>query len=159
MEDGRVFSHSGETMNTALVANFLEIGGASIFLILGIFHGVLTWQDLSNPRTFTPPDQNLRLAMQESSIAIDAQTNLWQAWLGFNLSHSLGLVMFGGTFLVIGVFDFGLFAKMLWLQSCALFIAAIYLMLSLKFWFSKPAIGAGLALICFVMAAGLSISI
>jgi hypothetical protein len=146
-------------MDTAFLAKFFEIGGASIFLILGVLHGVLTLQDISNPRTFTPPDQTLRQAMQESSIAIDPQTNLWKAWLGFNLSHSLGLIMFGGTFLAVGLFDFGMFSKMLWLQSCAILIAAAYLMMSLKFWFSKPAIGAGLALVCFVIASGMLIAI
>jgi hypothetical protein len=114
-------------MDTAFLAKFFEISGASIFLILGILHGVLTLQDISNPRTFTPPDQTLRQAMQESSIAINPQTNLWKAWLGFNLSHSLGLIMFGGTFLAISLFDFGGFTQMLWLQSCAIFIAVVYL--------------------------------
>jgi hypothetical protein len=144
-------------MNTEVMAQALEITGASIFLILGMFHGVLTLQDLSNPRTFTPPDEALRQAMEHSSIAINPQTNLWKAWLGFNLSHSLGLVMFGGTFVVIGLFNFGIFAHNYWLQSYALFISAAYLSMSLKFWFDKPAIGSGIALVCFVVAVGLSI--
>jgi hypothetical protein len=144
-------------MNTEVMAQALEITGASIFLILGMFHGVLTLQDLRNPRTFTPPDEALRQAMENSSIAINPQTNLWKAWLGFNLSHSLGLVMFGGTFVAIGLFDFGMFAHSYWLQSCVLFISVAYLIMSLKFWFDKPAIGSGIALACFVVTVGLSI--
>jgi hypothetical protein len=144
-------------MNTTLAAQFLEIMGATIFLILGVFHGVMTLQDLINPRTFTPPDQSLRQAMQESSIAIDPQTNLWKAWLGFNLSHSLGLVVFGGALVVIGVFYFSIFSDSYWIQSCALCIAMAYLVLSLKFWFSKPAIVSGVALTCLLIAVGLLI--
>jgi hypothetical protein len=144
-------------MNTEVMAQALEITGASIFLILGMFHGVLTLQDLRNPRTFTPPDEAVRQAMDNSSIAINPQTNLWKAWLGFNLSHSLGLVMFGGTFVAIGLFDFGMFAHSYWLQSCVLFISVAYLIMSLKFWFDKPAIGSGIALACFVVTVGLSI--
>jgi hypothetical protein len=144
-------------MNTTLAAQFLEIMGAAIFLISGVFHGVMTLQDLINPRTFTPPDQSLRQAMQESSIEIDPQTNLWKAWLGFNLSHSLGLVMFGGTFVVIGIFWFPIFSDSYWLQTCALCIAVAYLILSLKFWFSKPVIGSGFALTCLVISVGLLI--
>lgn len=144
-------------LNPAFMAQILVILGASIFLILGILHGVLTLQDLRDPRTFTPPDPALRAAMQESSIAIDPHTNLWKAWLGFNLSHSLGLVMFGGTFLTIGLFYFSAFAQILWLQICALFISAAYLLMSLKFWFYKPAIGSGIGIVCFVLAAMLSI--
>jgi hypothetical protein len=144
-------------MDTTLAAQFLEIMGAAIFLILGVFHGVMTLQDLINPRTFTPPDQSLRQAMQESSIAIDPQTNLWKAWLGFNLSHSLGLVMFGGALVIIGIFYFPIFSDSYWLQSCALCIAVAYLILSLKFWFSKPAIGSGFALTCLLISVGILI--
>jgi hypothetical protein len=144
-------------MNREVIAQALVIAGASTFLILGVLHGVLVLQDLSQPRTFTPPDISLRQSMQESSIAIHPQANLWKAWLGFNLSHSLGIVMFGGTLLVIGLFYFPLFAQSLWLQGYALLIAATYLILSLKFWFSRPAIGSGIALTCFVIASGLLI--
>ncbi len=144
-------------MNTEVMAQGLVIAGASILLSLGILHGVLTLQDLKNPHTFTPPDVALRQAMQESSIAIHPQTNLWKAWMGFNLSHGLGLVMFGVTYLAIGLFYFPLFSQILWLQSGALLITAAYLILSLKFWFSSPAIGSGIALTCFVIASGLLI--
>jgi hypothetical protein len=144
-------------LNPAFIAQILVILGASIFLILGGLHSVLTLQDLRDPRTFTPPDPALREAMQESSLAIHPHTNLWQAWLGFNLSHSLGLVIFGGTFLAIGLFYFSSFTQILWLQSCAMLIATAYLMMSLKFWFSKPAIGSGIGLTCFIVASGLSI--
>ncbi|WP_310485468.1 LIC_13387 family protein [Chamaesiphon sp. VAR_48_metabat_403] len=142
-------------MHLDIIARYLVIVGAAIFLILGILHGILTLQDLSEPRTFTPPDKVLRQAMQESSIAIHPHTNLWQAWLGFNLSHSLGLVMFGGTFLAIGLFYFQVLDRSYWLQCCAIFIATTYLVMSLKFWFYKPAIASSIALTCFVLASGL----
>jgi hypothetical protein len=137
------------------IAQSLVITGAMIFLFLGIFHGLLTLQDLRNPRTFTPLDPNLRKAMQESHMAIDPHANLWKAWLGFNFSHSLGLSTFGGILLAIGISYFGIFAKMFLVQGCILLIASIYLLLSLLFWFSKPSIGAGLALTCLAIAVGL----
>ncbi len=141
-------------MNLEVMARALVIVGASIFLLLGILHGILTLQDLRDPRTFTPPDPNLRQAMQESSIAIHPHTNLWKAWLGFNLSHSLGLVIFGGTFLAIGLFYFQAFAQIFWLQGCALLISAVYLVMSLKFWFAQPVIATGIGLTCFAIAVG-----
>jgi hypothetical protein len=144
-------------MEAQTMGQILVIAGASILLFLGIVHGILTLRDLSEPHTFTPPDLTLRQAMQESSIAIHPHTNLWQAWLGFNLSHSLGLMMFGGTYLVIGLCYFPLFAQIRWLQCCAVSIACAYLVMSVKFWFSEPAIGAGIALTCFILASGLSI--
>ena len=134
----------------------LLIVGSSISVLLGAVHGVLTLTDLGHPRSFTPVDATLRIAMQQSSIALHPRINLWQAWLGFNLSHSLGLLMFGGAFLYIGIRHSSLFAQSVPLQGCAILISAAYLVMSLQFWYSRPAIGWGIATACFVLAAGLS---
>lgn len=140
-----------------MIAQALVIIGSSIFLLLGVLHGALALQDIQNPRTFTPLDDSLRQAMQESSIAIHPQANLWKAWLGFNLSHSLGLILFGSVFLFISLFYFPIFAQTLIVKSCSLIFATIYFVLSIQFWFSKPAIGSGIALACFVAAVGLTL--
>jgi hypothetical protein len=137
------------------IAQPLFVVSVSIFFCLGILHGVLTLLDLIVPRTFTPPDQQLQQAMERSSIAINPQTNLWRAWLGFNLSHSLGLVIFGGAGITIGLLDFSIYARSILLQSCFLSIAIIYLILSIKFWFISPAIGSGIALAGLSIVSGL----
>ena len=134
----------------------LIVVAASIFALLGALHGILTLRDLKNPKAFTPRDPQLRLAMQQSGVRLHPAINLWKAWLGFNLSHSLGVVLFGAAFLHVGVFEPEAFAVSPLLQACAVVVAAIYLILSLKFWFSKPAIGSGMALACFAVAAVLA---
>lgn len=134
----------------------LLVVGTSIFVVLGGAHGVLTLRDLRHPRAFTPPDPELRAAMQHSAIAFHPDVNLWRAWVGFNLSHSLGLVMFGGAFVYLGLFHAVVFSQSPLVQSCAMLVSAAYLVMSLRFWFSTPAIGSGMALVCFVLAAGLS---
>ena len=138
------------------MVRLLLIIGASIFLLLGATHGVLTLRDLSNPRSFTPRDPELRAAMQESAIAFHPKVNLWQAWLGFNLTHSLGIILFGGAFLYIGIFHSVLFSQSPFLQGCSILVSAAYLVISLKFFFSTPAIGLGIAMACFVLATALS---
>lgn len=132
------------------------IAGAGIFFLLGVIHGIYTLQDLGEPRNFTPRDAGLLEAMQQSAVALDPKINLWKAWLGFHFSHSLGLVMFGGAFLYIGIFHSILFSQSPLLQGCSILVSAVYLVLSLKFWFSKPAIGSGIATVCFILAAALS---
>jgi hypothetical protein len=129
---------------------------SSIFAILGLVHGVLALKDISNPSTFTPLDAGLREAMQKSEIAIHPNTNLWRAWIGFNLSHSLGIIVFGSAFLYIGIYQASLFTQYLSLQVCAIVVSAIYVVLSIKFWFANPAIASGVALTCFSLATLLS---
>lgn len=125
---------------------------AAIIILLGGFHGFLTIRDLYDPRSFTPTDDSVRKAMQNQPIRLHPSTDLWKAWLGFNLSHSLGLLVAGGTLLAIALFDPELFINHLSIQLSALAVAGIYLVLSLKFWFSSPAIGSGIITLCIFAA-------
>jgi hypothetical protein len=138
------------------MARLLLVIAASMFLLMGALHGVLTLRDLRSPQTFTPPDPALREAMQQSSLRLHRSINLWSAWLGFNLTHSLGLVLFGGAFLYVGIFAPVVFASSLPLQAIAVLVSAIYLVLCLGFFFSTPAIGSAIGLVCFLAAAGLA---
>jgi len=94
--------------------------------------------------------------MQDSTLAIHPATNLWRAWLGFNLSHSLGAILFGGAFVVIGALHMPLFSSSTALQACAALVSAAYLAMSTSYWFCKPTAGSAIALACFVAAALLS---
>lgn len=132
------------------------IAGAGIFSLLGLIHAIYTFQDLSRPRHFTPRDAGLRAAMQQAAVALHPKINLWKAWLGFHFSHSLGLLMFGGAFLYVGIFHPEFFSQSLFVQGCSILVSAIYLALSLKFWFSKPAIYTGISMGCFILATVLS---
>jgi hypothetical protein len=126
--------------------------GGLVFLALGALHGAVSLRDVWNPTNFTPTDPALRLAMQQSGIAFHPEVNLWKAWLGFNLTHSLGLVLFGGGFVYVGMFAPSAFAASRALQALAVSVSATYLVISIFFFFSRPAIGAAAGLLAFAMA-------
>lgn len=135
------------------MAQVFLFAGALIFFVLGAYHGILTLRDLSHPRAFTPTDEGVRRAMQGSRLALSRRVNLWEAWLGFNLSHSLGLVLFGGGLIAIAWLHFPAFARSPAVQATALAVAAAYLILSVRFFFRAPAIGVGIGLACFLASA------
>jgi hypothetical protein len=62
------------------MARYLLLTGAGIFLLFGCAHGILALRDLWLPRTFTPTDDSVRHAMQDSRVAINPHTNVWDAW-------------------------------------------------------------------------------
>ena len=128
------------------------IVGSGIFVLLGVIHTAYTLQDLGNPRRFAPPDAELLAAMQQATVGLNPKINLWQAWLGFNFSHSLGLLTFGGAFLYTGIFYPSVFSESKILQICSVSIPAIYVILSLKFWFVNPAVLTGIATASFILA-------
>jgi len=139
-----------------IAIRILVIAGASVFLFLGTLHATLTVRDLRHPRAFTPRDPALRLAMQQSSIGLHPSINLWKAWLGFNLTHSLGLVLFGGALLHVGLFEPHVFAASALVQAVAVLVSASYVGLSVTFFFRNPAVGSAIGLGCFLAASALS---
>lgn len=129
------------------------ISGASIFLLLGLIHGALTLSDaLRHPRFFTPDQDKVRQLMINSRVRFGGgRTTMWAAWLGFNLSHSLGLCLFGGGLILIAVIDFDrAIAHGLFLISFA--VAAVYALLSQRYWFYGPTIASLVGLGLFVIS-------
>lgn len=124
--------------------------GATIFLVLGAAHGLLALSDLVRPRAFMPTHQSVREAMERSGILLYPKANMWRAWLGFNLSHSMGLVLFGAIVMTVGLFHFALFSESVIVQGGNFVVAAAYFLLSVRFFFWGPTLGVGSALICFL---------
>jgi len=138
------------------MTQLLIIIAALPFLLFGVGHGAITLRDLRHPRAFTPPDAMLRQAMQQSSIRFRPDINLWRAWLGFNLTHSLGLIVFGSAFLHVGVFQTDTFSSSLLVQMFAVVVSAAYLVVSIKYFFIHPVIGSAIGFVCFLAATGLA---
>jgi hypothetical protein len=134
------------------MAQILIVVSAYIFLLMGVVLAALTLRDLKHPRAFTPRDASLRLGMQQSSIALHPTINLWNAWLGFSMTHSLGLALFGGAFLYVGIMEPQAFAASWGLQAMAVLVSAIYLVVSIKFFFVKPTVGSAIGLVGFMLA-------
>jgi hypothetical protein len=129
------------------------VAGATVFGLLGLAHAVLTLRDLQAPRSLTPTDEGLRCAMAAALLRLAPQTTIWNAWLGFNLSHSLGLLVFGTVFGATAVHDFGAVAENLFVRFGAVLVGFIYLLLALRFWFWVPAVLSAVGTLCFVVAA------
>ncbi|MBX2798629.1 MAG: hypothetical protein KTR31_13190 [Myxococcales bacterium] len=123
------------------------VAGAAVFGMLGLMHGVLTWQSTPERGAFTPLDPVHREAFaREGSIGLapEVTLSLWNAWIGFNLSHSLGVVLAAALLGIPALLDFeGALANPGWV-ACALILPLIYLGLSLRYWFDKPTRGISL---------------
>lgn len=126
----------------------LVLIGSGILLLLGVVHAVLTIQSTPEGGPMMPTNPETRAAMSVVGglgIAPDLATTLWKAWIGFNLSHSLGMVMVG---LIIGfpvASNGAIPAGNMWWLGCALILPWVYLWLSVRYWFSKPTQGIAVA--------------
>jgi hypothetical protein len=80
---------------------------------------------------------------------------MWRASVGFNFSHSLGVLMLAGLALWAGSrfnkLPVGIIMPALTLIGC------VYLVLALLYWFRAPAIGVAVGTGCFAAAWVLSL--
>jgi hypothetical protein len=67
---------------------------ASIVFTLGVVHFIYTFGGLQ----LTPRDPGLQISMSQISPVITKETTMWRCWVGFNASHSMGLILFGLVF-------------------------------------------------------------
>jgi hypothetical protein len=109
--------------------------------MLGLIHAIYTIRDLFRPRHLAPMDQAVIHQMASTGVRLArGRTNMWDAWLGFNLSHGLGAVIFGLVCAGAGVFAHKLALPKVTLLIPVL-VGAIYLLLAIRFWFRVPAVG------------------
>ena len=115
----------------------LGIGGV-IFVVLGLLHALYTFLDTRRPQRLVPDDPAVSAAMACSHLRLTrGRTTMWQAWVGFNFSHSLGVVLFGALSIGTGA----IIAKMAvpGLILLSLFaVGLIYVVIGAVYWFRIP---------------------
>jgi hypothetical protein len=132
------------------MAILLILGGA-VFGVLGALHAVYTLLDLRNPRRLVPADPSVAQAMANSALRLSGgRTDMWRAWIGFNFSHSLGVLLVGALGVWAGcrikVLPVDIVIPALTLIGCA------YEVLAVLYWFRIPAIGVAVGTGCFAAA-------
>lgn len=131
------------------------IAGSIPFVVLGTAHIAYSIMDASRPARIVPRQSELIESMKAGRLVITRQTTVWRAWIGFNISHGVGVFLFGLVVLTGALFGFEAnLSAMPALFYASPFVAAVYLVLSLKYWFRIPAIGSGIG--AMSLAAGVS---
>jgi hypothetical protein len=133
------------TLGPALVA-----AAACIVALLGSIHLLYTYW---GPKLL-PRDPVTVERMQGDTLRITRQTTLWNAWIGFNASHSLGAIVFGVFYAYFALWHADWLAQSLFLRATGLAVLVIYVVLARRYWFSIPLRGLALALVLY--AAGLA---
>ena len=125
----------------------LVVSGAIVFLLLGVGHAILMLQSTPTKGAFAASEPDVQAAMQARTglgLAPDLDTTLWRAWVGFNLSHALGVVVIAAVVLFHAGDDLGAAADRPWFLALAIGVPTIYLVLSVRYWFAAPTRGIAL---------------
>jgi hypothetical protein len=117
--------------------NFLTMMSAGVFAILGALHLVYTLRDFGErPRYFRPVDSALLPAMRKTYVAIaPTGRDYWSVILGFNLSHSIGVLLFALLIIVAAQY------QITWLKPVLAALGLIFAAIAWRCWFRTPMLG------------------
>jgi len=133
---------------------YLFIAGAVPFLVLGLLHIIYSILDERRPHRIAPRDPELVDRMRAGTLILTRQTTVWRAWIGFNLSHGLGIVLFAGMLIHGAALHFDAVRSAApELLFFAPVVASLYFLMSLRYWFRIPAIGSGLGAVLLLAGA------
>ena len=143
---------ASQIWRNVLAARILMALSASIILTLGAIHLAYTFW---GPKLI-PRDPALQISMKQVSPVITKETTIWQCWVGFNATHSMGLILFGLLFGFLGLAHGQLLFQSPFLLLVGLAMLGALVVLCKVYLFSVPLIGVSIALACYIASIAVS---
>ena len=135
-----------------MLAQSLVLFSAAIGLVLGSAHLVYTFVGSK----LKPRDPTLQTHMSQVQLVLTRETTVWKAWIGFNASHSLGIILFGAVYSYLAVtYPTTLFQSTFLVALGGVFLFT-FVILAKVYWFSVPFAGVVLAFASYV--AGIAVA-
>jgi hypothetical protein len=135
-----------------LAARIFMVLSASIIFALGGVHLVYTFRGPN----LTPRDPALEISMRQISPVITKETTMWRCWVGFNATHSMGLILFGLVFGFLALVHGQLLFQSPFLLVVGLAMLGGVVVLCKVYFFSVPLTGVCISLACYVASIALS---
>jgi hypothetical protein len=129
-----------------MIPRILIAASAAIILFFGSMHLELTFFT----DQLTPIEGQMETAMKHVAPRISSGTTMWRAWVGFNVSHSMGLMLFGLIYGYLAVYQWEVLRRSYFLSGLGLLVLVGYVVLARVFWFSDPLIGVSAATLLYV---------
>jgi hypothetical protein len=129
-----------------MISRILMSACATIILFLGSVHLAYTFFT----HKFSPTEGHLETAMKQVAPRISGETTMWKAWIGFHVSHSMGLILFGLIFGYLAVCRWEVLLQSHFLAGLGLLVLVAYIVLAHIYWFRVPLIGLSLATLFYV---------
>lgn len=133
--------------------SILIASSGAVVAFLGALHLYYT---LASDK-FLPRDPDLKARLEAVSPVLTSQTTMWRAWVGFNVSHSLGALLFGVVYgnLALGHLPVLLGSPFLLVTGGAFLVS--FLVLGKLYWFRVPFRGIAVALALYL--AGVAVGV
>jgi hypothetical protein len=110
---------------------------AAVILVLGFVHLVYTFLGPN----LHPRDADLMARMKADSLVISRETTMWQTWIGFNATHSFGLILFGAVYGYLAIRQSALLFDSWFLLALGCAVLIGYAVIAKLYFFSLPFYG------------------
>ena len=130
------------------IAPPLVAASAAVLLVLGLAHLLFTFRG----RKLLPRDDALQTRMREVSPVITRQTTMWKCWIGFNASHSCGLILFGAMYGYLALVHGELLFRSWFLLALGALVLLGYGFLAKMYFFRTPFRGVIVASLLYAFA-------
>ena len=135
-----------------MLSQFLMIASGGIVFTFGTIHLIYTFR---GPK-LTPRDPSLQKAMREVSPVITRETTMWKTWIGFNATHSMGLMLLGLVYAYLAAWHADLLFRSPFLVILGLVTLLAYTLLAKAYFFSVPFLGVCTSLALYGLAVALA---
>jgi hypothetical protein len=135
-----------------VAARVFMLLSAGVVFMLGIIHLVYTFSGTK----LMPRDPSLQVSMSLATPVITKDTTMWRCWVGFNATHSTGLILFGLVFGYLALAQPRLVFDSWFLLSTGMVTLAALVVLCRMYFFNAPLLGISIASICYVISVALS---
>jgi hypothetical protein len=120
---------------------------AAIILLLGLVHLQYTFRGPN----LRPSDPELATKMMEVSPVISSETTMWRCWVGFNATHSFGLIFFGALYGYLAIRHSTMLFRSWFLLALGLAFLLGYAVISKLYFFAAPFRGVALAAALYLL--------
>jgi hypothetical protein len=129
-----------------VIPKLLMLFSAGISVFLGVVHLVYTFSSAH----LLPRDNGLLAAMDSAPLSITRETTVLRAWIGFNASHSMALLLFGLVFGFLAINHTRLLFGSGFLLATGFLSLLAFAILAKLYWFSVPMAAISIALLSYI---------
>jgi hypothetical protein len=120
---------------------------AMVILLLGITHLLYTFRGTQ----LHPRDPELTAKMMTVSPVITRESTMWRVWIGFNATHSFGLILFGALFGYLAVRHSAFLFDSWFLLALGFALLLAYAAVAELYFFAAPFRGIVIAMFLYLL--------
>ena len=123
------------------------VASAAVILFLGLSHLLYTFRGpMLHPR-----DPDLTAKMMTVSPVISPETTMWRVWVGFNATHSFGLILFGALYGYLAMRHSAFLFRAPFLLALGFALLLGYAVIAKLYFFTAPFRGVVLAAVLYLL--------